>query len=363
MRSKRNLPILIGYAVAALVVLGYLATQMGGEFFFDSGYRVKADFATGAQLVAGDDVTISGLRVGKVDSLAPANGGARAVLLIHSQFAPLFHDAHAVIKAKNLLGETYVELARGNASTGPMPDGGSIAQQNTLTPVEIDRILDVLDQNTRDRLVVLLNTLGQATAGNGENLNTSAGDLRVLAQALSRIATAVASESGDLDVLISSLRKVMDTLATWHAEFRAMIADWDRLMQALAAREQALQGTIAQQDRVMTIFEQALAGNSATSLHSAIQNAPQALDNTNHYLDDSRIVFPQLADNAPSVSGLFYELASVMSGTDPNGNHMWRVYSVQGPGEAAVPCNPYVVPCGPNGQPLSQSSPAAGGGR
>jgi len=361
MRSKRNLPIFIGYALAALLVLGYLATQMGGEFFFDRGYRVKAEFATGAQLVAGDDVTISGLRVGKVDTLQPANGGAEAVLLLHSQFAPLFHDAHAVIKSKNLLGETYVELARGTGGSGRMANGGVIPQQHTLTPVEIDRILDVLDQNTRDRLVVLLNTLGQATAGNGSNLNTSAGDLRVLAGALSRIATAVASQSSDLDILISSLSKVLDTLAAWHAEFRAMITDWDRLMTTLAAREQALEGTFVQQDRVMSIFEQALAGSSATSLHSAIQNAPQTLDNTDHYLGDSSVVFPQLANNTPSIAGLFYELASVMSGTDPNGNHMWRVYQVSGPQEASVPCNPYVTPCGVTGQPLP--SPSAGGGR
>lgn len=349
MRSKRNLPIFLGYAIASLLVLGFLATQMGGEFFFDPGYRVKAQFATGAQLVAGDDVTISGLRVGKVDSIQPANGGALAVLLIHTRYAPLFKDAHAVVKTKNLLGETYVEVARGTSSSGPMADGGSIPQSHTLTPVEIDRILDVLDQNTRDRLVVLLNTLGQATAGNGENLNTSAGDLKVLAGALQRIADAVASQSSDLDILISSLRKVMDTLAAWHAEFRAMIADWDRLMQALAAREQALEGTFKQQDQVMAIFDQALAGSSATSLHSAIQTAPSALDNTNHYLTDSGQVFPALADNAPSIAGLFYELASVMSGTDQNGSHMWRVYSVQGPGEAGVPCDPYVTPCGAPG--------------
>lgn len=355
MRSKRNLPIFLGYAVASLLVLGYLATQMGGEFFFDQGYRVKAEFATGAQLVAGDDVTISGLRVGKVDSLQPDNGGAEAVLLLHSQFAPLFKDSHAVIKSKNLLGETYVELARGTTSAGPMPDGGVIPQANTLTPVEIDRILDVLDQNTRDRLVVLLNTLGQATAGNGENLNTSAGDLRVLAGALSRIATAVATQASDLDVLISSLRKVLDTLAAWHAEFRAMITNWDRLMQALAAREAALQGTFAQQDRVMTIFEQALAGSSATSLHSAIQTAPQALDNTNHYLGDGAQVFPALADNSPSIAGLFYELASVMSGVGPDGRHMWRVYSVQGPQEAGVDCNPYVTACPTNGAAVTSS--------
>lgn len=347
MRSKRNLPVFIGYAVASLLVLGYLATQMGGEFMFDSGYRVGADFASGAQLVAGDDVTISGLRVGKVDSLQPANGGAHAVLLLHSEYAPLFKDAHAVVKSKNLLGEAYVELERGTAATGPMASGATIPEAHTLTPVEIDKILDVLDQSTRDRLTLLLNTLGQATAGNGDNMNASAGDLRVLADALSRIASAVASQSSNLDILISSLRKVMDTLAAWHSEFRAMIADWDRLMQALAQREQDLQGTFQQQDRVMAIFDQALAGSSATSLHAAIAEGPQALDNTDHYLDDSSIVFPRLANESPSIAGLFFELASVMSGRSPDGSgNAWRVYAVEGPDAASVNCNPYLQTCG-----------------
>src|SRR5438046_1037665 len=108
MRGKKNLPIFLGYALISLLTLGYLATQMGGEFFLQSAYHVKAVFATGAQLVKGDDVTISGLRAGKVESLGPADGGgATAALIIHSQYAPLFKDAHALVKAKNLLGETY----------------------------------------------------------------------------------------------------------------------------------------------------------------------------------------------------------------------------------------------------------------
>lgn len=352
MRSRRNLPILLGYGAVALVVLGFMAAQMGGEFLLDGGYRVGAQFGTGAQLVAGDDVTISGLRVGRVDGLEPVAGGARVVLLLHSRFAPLYRDAHAVIKAKNLLGETYVELQRGTPASGPMPDGADIPTEHTLTPVEIDRILDVLDQNTRDRLAVLLNTLGQATAGNGDNMNASAADLKVLAGALGRIAQAVAAQSSDLDILVSSLRKVLDTLAAWHSEFRALIKDWDRLMQTLASREADLQGTFAQQDRVMTIFEQALTGSPATSLHSAIAEGPQTLDSADHYLDRANVVFPRLAAESPSIAGLFYELASVMSGQSPSGGNAWRVYSVQGPGEAGVPC-PFATPC-------TAPSPAAG---
>jgi virulence factor Mce-like protein len=361
MRSRKNLPIFLGYALASLVTLGYLAVQMGGEFFFDKGYRVKAEFSTAAQLVQGDDVTIAGLRVGKVDWVAPAgDGGAAAMLLLHTQYAPLYRDAHAVVKSKNLLGETYVELQRGSPGSGPLPDGGAISRDNTLTPVEIDRILDVLDQDTRDRLVLLINNLGEATAGNGANMNASAGDLKVLAQALQQIAAAVTAESGDLDTLISSLRKVLQTLAAWHAEFRAMITDWDRLMKALEQREQDLQGTFTEQSRVMAIFEQALAGNAAPDLHQALGELPATIDSTNHYLNDANQVYPQLADNSSSIAALFYELASVMSGIDSQtGQHMWRVYPVENQNSAALPCDPYLGTCGAlSSQPLSGPPPS-----
>jgi len=340
-RGKKNLPIFAGYAVIALVLLGFLARQMGGEFFLQPAYHVKAVFASGSQLVVGDDVTIAGLRVGRVDALSPTAKGTEARLALHPQYGFMTDQARAVIKSKNLLGETYVELNRGTTAAGPMPDGGSIDQANTLTPVEIDRILDTLDPDTRNRLVLTINTLGQAVAGNGAAMNASAGDLRLLAQSLQKIATTVASTSDRLDALISGLMKVMQTLAAWHSEFRAMITDWDRLMQALASREAALQGTFKHDDEVMAIFAQALSGPAATDLHTAIANGPALIDNSNHYLGDGQQVFPQLAQNSDSIAGLFYELASVMSGIDGSGQHMWRVTAVKA--DASVDCPPQDV--------------------
>jgi len=195
--------------------------------------------------------------------------------------------------------------------------------------------------------VLTINTLGQATAGNGQDMNAAAGDLRVLAQSLEKIAATVASTSDRLDALIGGLTKVLETLAAWHAEFRALITDWDRLMRALAAREAALQGTFQHDDEVMTIFAQALSGPAATDLHQAIAEGPAAVDHSDHYLSDGQQVFPRLAQNSNSVAALFYELASVMSGIDPQtGRHMWRVTPVVDPkADVSVPCNPYFQTC------------------
>ena len=334
MRSGKNLPVLIAYLVIGLLATVFLAAQMGGEFAF-GGYHVAAVFKTGADLVPGDDVTMSGLRIGRVEGLTPMANAVKVDLLLHGDFTPLYTDARAVIRQKNLLGETYVELNRGTSSTGQIADGGTIDQAHTLTPVEIDQVLNALDPQVRDQLDIVINTLGQATAGRGADMNASAGDLSAIAIDLQALAHTLANNSDHLDALIADLRKVMETLAAWHADFRAMIADWDNVMATLASREQNLQGTIVEQDRVMTILDQALGGGGAQGLHAAIAEGPATVDNANHYLTDAATVMGVVQQDTPGIKQLFIQLASVMSGVgtaQEDGHdkgqtvHMWRVF-------------------------------------
>jgi phospholipid/cholesterol/gamma-HCH transport system substrate-binding protein len=335
-RSRANLPILLGYAAVSLVVLTLLAGQMGGEFLLRPAYRAAALLATASQLVAGDDVTIDGFRVGRVESLRPVAGGAEAALELHTEYAPLFRDARAMVKSKNLLGETYVELSRGTPQAGPLPDGGRIGLDHTLVPVEVSQVLDVLDAGTRERLVLLINGLGEAVQGRGQDLNASAADLSDVARSLEAIAQAVAGQSGHLDTLLTDLRKVLDTLAAYHAQIAALVTDWDRVMRTLASRETDLQGVVVQEDRVVTILDQALAGRNAQGLHDAIAEAPALLDNTNRFLVNGQVIFGDLNAGAPAISDVFSRLASVMSGSDPQGDRMWRIYAVASAGTVST---------------------------
>jgi ABC-type transporter Mla subunit MlaD len=187
----------------------------------------------------------------------------------------------------------------------------------------------------RDQLNLVINTLGQATAGRGSDMNASAADLSAVARDLQVLAHTLASNSDHLDALIADLRKVMETLAAWHADFRAMLTDWDHVMATLASREQNLTGTIVEQDKVMGILDQALSGGAAQQLHAAIAQGPAAIDNANHYLGGAATVFGIVQNDTPGIRQLFEELASVMSGIghpdEPGSNpndwvHMWRVY-------------------------------------
>src|SRR5260370_15447774 len=115
---------------------------MGGNLAFQSSYRVAADFSSASNLVAGDDVPVSGVTVGRVASVQPIQGGARIQLQMMPRYAPVYQDARAMVKIKNVLDESYVELFRGTSTSGPLPEGGTIPQSRTLTPVELAQVLD-----------------------------------------------------------------------------------------------------------------------------------------------------------------------------------------------------------------------------
>lgn len=329
MRSHWNLPIFLAYAAAALAVLGYLFMHMGGDFVFHSSYSVAADFTTASDLVPGDDVTISGVPVGRVASVQLIQGGARVNMQIDEQYAPLYQDARAMINIKNLLNESYVQLYRGTAASGQLPQSGVIPASRTLTPVELSQVLDVLNPDTRQQLTSIINNLGESVAGQGQNLNTAAGTLKTTAQALDGIAHAVANQQVDLGSLITSLSKVLATLAAWHQQLKGLVADWDAVMRALAQHEQQLQGLIVNENQVTAILDQALAGNSA-ALHTAIQASPQLMNSANTYTANGGVIFGQVSQQVKSINELFYELASVFSATDSQGNHYWRIYPVNG---------------------------------
>jgi phospholipid/cholesterol/gamma-HCH transport system substrate-binding protein len=329
MRSRWNLPIFLAYVAASLAVLGYLFMHMGGEFVFRSSYQVAADFTTASNLVPGDDVTVSGVPVGRVASVQLIQGGAQVHMQLNEQYAPLYQDARAMIKVKNLLDESYVELYKGTTSSGPLPAGGTIPSSRTLTPVELAQVLDVLNPDTRQQLTSVINNLGESVAGQGQNLNAAAGTLKVTSQALDGISHALANQQVNLGSLITSLSKVLATLAAWHQQLKALVGDWDGVMRALAQHEQQLQGLVVNENQVMTILDQALAGNS-TALHTAIQSSPQLINSANTYTASGGVIFGQVSQQVKSIDELFYELASVFSATDSQGHHYWRIYPVSG---------------------------------
>jgi phospholipid/cholesterol/gamma-HCH transport system substrate-binding protein len=136
-RLKAGLAIVL----AGLVVVG-AAVAIRNTFFRPT--TITAYFPTATGIYPGDDVRVSGMKVGTIASIQPQ--GTQAKLVMHvDRNVPIPADAKAVIVAQNLVAARYVQLTPAYRSSGPtMRDGAVIPVDRTAVPVEWDEVKDQL---------------------------------------------------------------------------------------------------------------------------------------------------------------------------------------------------------------------------
>lgn len=137
---KKNIfETLIGAVILALAgyffVFGYKTANVGAT----NGYRISADFSAIGGLKPGDEVQISGVKVGTVDSveLAPETYLARVHLNVTDNIR-LPVDTAALISSDSLLGGRYLALEPG-AEEELLGNGGLI--QYTQAPQNLEQLL------------------------------------------------------------------------------------------------------------------------------------------------------------------------------------------------------------------------------
>src|SRR6185436_6592995 len=131
--STTQLLVITGFALSCFGILLFLWVTFGGPTPFRAKpYQVKIPFDESTQLAQQSDVRISGVNIGKVQSieLAPNHNQALATVDIENQYAPLPEDTRAMLRTKKLLGETYVELTPGSNKAKTLEDGATLPEAN-----------------------------------------------------------------------------------------------------------------------------------------------------------------------------------------------------------------------------------------
>ena len=97
-------------AALTFLSLAYEAADLRGS----DGYEIEAEFGATGGLSVGDDVRISGIKVGQIvrQELDPATYVARIVIALEPQIQ-IPADSSARITAASLLGGNYLELMPG----------------------------------------------------------------------------------------------------------------------------------------------------------------------------------------------------------------------------------------------------------
>src|SRR3954453_4841730 len=138
--STTQLLVITGFALSCFGILLFLWVTFGGPTPFRAKtYEVKIPFNEATQLAEQSDVRISGVNVGKVQSidLSPNGKQALATVAIDDQYGPLPESPRAILRPKPLLGETYIELTPGSRHGPELGDGASLPEANVAESVQL----------------------------------------------------------------------------------------------------------------------------------------------------------------------------------------------------------------------------------
>ncbi len=301
-------PVLIG-AVTVLVALVavFLAYNANNGLPFVPTRQLRIDFANGAALGPGDQVTSTGgFRIGVVTDtravrLPSGIPGAEAILRLDRSFGPLPVDSTAAISPRNLFGTKYVDLERGTSSR-VIPDGGVLPQSQTSIPVQFDDINKMFDAKTRPAVQQNLVGFGDTLAFRGSSLNDTFAAFPSLLAHLTPVARYLSDPSTELTRLFSSLNSFFSTVSPVAAVNLRLFADQATTFEGISRDPAALEDTIRQSPPTLDVGTDSLAAQQpflvdlqtfSNDLNPASAALRAALPNINPALEAGIQVLPR----------------------------------------------------------------------
>ncbi|MEA2683566.1 MAG: phospholipid/cholesterol/gamma-HCH transport system substrate-binding protein [Chloroflexota bacterium] len=283
MRSRWNPLIVLIYMAISGSILAFMAVNMGGPCLLAKCTNVSIEFRDAAGLLHSNDLRMAGIKVGQVTTIVAKKNYAVASVQIEDRFMPVYKDAHAVVRPKNLLGETYVEIDKGTESAGTLGNGDTIHLVNTITPVQVDEVLNALDPTTRQKLGIVINALGEATAARGQDLNLSTQDFRRITAALATTSTSLNEQKDNIDALIVQLDLLQQTAADYHAQLAQVLRDWNDTSKTMQAHSDNFASAIDHLGNVLANLDAGLTPNTP-ALTKAVAELPATADHATDFL-------------------------------------------------------------------------------
>ena len=241
--SPLRLTALVGFVLACVLVLAYLWISFGGSIpFAPAGYRIQVAFPQANELASGADVRIAGVDVGTVVGLKvdPSDSRTLATLQISQHYAPITRNTRATLRIKTLLGETYVELSEGSRAAGMLPDGGRLPDGQVEPDVALDQILSTFDPTTRRAFETWMQSQAAATAGRGQDINDSFGDLPTFVDSGERVLATLNGESASVRGLVAHTGQFFNAISERSGQLSGLITAANSLFATTAQRNQDL---------------------------------------------------------------------------------------------------------------------------
>ena len=269
------------------VVIGSLVTTVATSSASDlvgagQPLTLYADTADAGALIEGNDVRMFGVKVGVVSDMGVVdNDTARLTLDLMSTDTPIHTDATLRIRPVSLLGERYAELDPGSPDAPIAEDGFTLPIEQTSRAVDLDEVLDAVDQPTGRALSMLLTTLGEGMAGNGENAAQALEELAPSMEQTDDLVAVLDGQTATLQRLIDAFAPVIASLGVnGGGTTDALIDSAAELLGATAEEREALEMTLAELPSTLRTADRTL-----SSLSGLADQAIPALSSARPFTD------------------------------------------------------------------------------
>jgi ABC-type transporter Mla subunit MlaD len=243
---------------AAALVLVVFGTGAGDDH--KGGYKVRAIFSNAFTVIPGEDVKISGVKVGKISSLdvTPENKAAVVLDITEPGFKDFRKDATCTIRPQSLIGERYVECT----PTQPRADGDAPAPElqqikdgagkgefllpdsQTIKPVDLDLVGNIMRLPYRQRLSIIINELGTGLAANGAGLREAIQEADPALEQTDKVLAILAGQNKTLADLAKNGDEVLRPLARDKAKVADFIDKADTTSVASAERRGDIEASL-----------------------------------------------------------------------------------------------------------------------
>jgi phospholipid/cholesterol/gamma-HCH transport system substrate-binding protein len=279
--------VISAFALTCFGLLLFLWLAFGGAIpLKPEGYRVKVAFTDATTLADQADVRIAGVSVGKVvkKELAPGGNKTLTTIELRNQYAPLKSGAHAILRQKTLLGETYVELTPGDRNAADIKEGGRLSDGHVRQAVEFDEFLRVFDKPTRTAFQQWQASIAKAGAGRGRDLSDALGNLPVFTE---------------------NAQSVVDVLGDRRTALRDLVRNGGRTFEQITRNERALSTLVQRNTELFGELSQQRA-----AISSSIRILPT-------FLDESKQTLARLRTFSVDAAPLIRDLDPVLTDLQP----------------------------------------------
>jgi phospholipid/cholesterol/gamma-HCH transport system substrate-binding protein len=252
--------------VVCLVLVSFGYSQLP---FWPQGKSYQAYFTDAGGISPGNDVDVSGIRVGKVSDIELAGNSAKVTFTVNRDIR-VGDQSLVAIKTDTVLGEKSLAVTpHGSHESTVIPLG------RTTTPYTLNTALQDLGQNAsqldkpkfEQALQTLTDTLRDATP-----------QLRGALDGVANLSRSLNKRDEALEELLAHAKNVTDTLAQRAGQVNQLITDGNQLFAALDERRPAHSDLIAGIDGVSQQLSGFVADNK--------REFKPALEKLNAVLDD-----------------------------------------------------------------------------